>query len=183
MTGAGPRGPAHWVAAGGPSSDGQAQCQPRPATVRPAARPKEACHAVSVVVVGLEHHGVPLDLLERVAVSGAERAEVLAGLRARENLSEVVVLSTCLRTEVYAVVDRFHDAVFQLQEFFAKRAEIAVEDLESLVHGPLRRRRGDAPVRGGGRPRVGGARGVRGARPGPAGLGALPRASTRRARS
>jgi len=86
---------------------------------------------VSVVVVGLEHHGVPLDLLERVVVSGAERDDVLAGLRGRENLSEVVVLSTCLRTEVYAVVDRFHDAVFQLQEFLAKRAEVALEDLES----------------------------------------------------
>jgi len=87
---------------------------------------------VSVVVVGLEHKLVPLDLLERVAVSGEDTDEVLAGLGGRENLSEVVVLSTCLRTEVYAVVDRFHDAVYQLQEFFAKRAEIALEDLESF---------------------------------------------------
>jgi glutamyl-tRNA reductase len=87
---------------------------------------------VSVVVVGLEHKRVPLDLLERVAVSNADASEVLAGLRRRENLSEVVVLSTCLRTEVYAVVDRFHDAVFELQEFLAKRAEADLEDVESL---------------------------------------------------
>jgi glutamyl-tRNA reductase len=87
---------------------------------------------VSVVVVGLEHKRVPLDVLERVAVTDAQMTDVLAGLRQRENLSELVVLSTCLRTEVYAVVDRFHDAVFELQEFFAKRAETAVEDLESL---------------------------------------------------
>ncbi|MGH9006275.1 MAG: glutamyl-tRNA reductase [Acidimicrobiales bacterium] len=87
---------------------------------------------MSVVVVGLEHRHVPLDVLERVAVTGAEATEVLAGLRTHQNLAEIVVLSTCLRTEVYAVVDRFHDAVFELQEFFAKRAELAVEDLESL---------------------------------------------------
>jgi glutamyl-tRNA reductase len=87
---------------------------------------------VSVVVVGLEHKRVSLDVLERVAVTDAEMTDVLAGLCRRENLSELVVLSTCLRTEVYAVVDRFHDAVFELQEFFAKRAETAVEDLESL---------------------------------------------------
>jgi glutamyl-tRNA reductase len=87
---------------------------------------------VSVVVVGLEHRRVPLDVLERVAVTDADMNDVLAGLRQRENLSELVVLSTCLRTEVYAVVDRFHDAVFELQEFFAKRAETAIEDLESL---------------------------------------------------
>jgi glutamyl-tRNA reductase len=87
---------------------------------------------VSVVVVGLEHKRVPLDVLERVSVTDAEMTDVLTGLAQRENLSEIVVLSTCLRTEVYAVVDRFHDAVFELQEFFAKRAGTAVEDLESL---------------------------------------------------
>jgi glutamyl-tRNA reductase len=89
-------------------------------------------YAVSVVVVGLEHRLVPLDILERVAVTDADMTDVLVGLRRRENLSELVVLSTCLRTEVYAVVDRFHDAVFELQEFFAKRAKLALEDLESL---------------------------------------------------
>jgi glutamyl-tRNA reductase len=86
---------------------------------------------VSVVVVGLEHKRVPLETLERVAVPGAETGEVLAALRSRENISEVVVLSTCLRTEVYAVVDRFHDAVFELQEVLAKRGELALEDLEA----------------------------------------------------
>ena len=86
---------------------------------------------MSVVVVGLEHKSVPLETLERVAVTTAETAEVLAGLSGRQNLSEVVVLSTCLRTEVYAVVDRFHDAVFELQEFLAKRAGLDLEDLES----------------------------------------------------
>jgi glutamyl-tRNA reductase len=87
---------------------------------------------VSVVVVGLEHKRVSLDVLDQVAVTDADMTDVLAGLRQHENLSELVVLSTCLRTEVYAVVDRFHDAVFELQEFFAKRAEAAVEDLELL---------------------------------------------------
>ncbi|MGH9046043.1 MAG: glutamyl-tRNA reductase, partial [Acidimicrobiales bacterium] len=87
---------------------------------------------MSVVVVGLEHKHVPLDVLERVAVTGDEAVEVLVGLAERQNLSEVVVLSTCLRSEVYAVVDRFHDAVYELQEFFAKRAEIGLEDLEDV---------------------------------------------------
>lgn len=87
---------------------------------------------MSVVVVGLEHKRVSLDLLERVAVSGVDADEVLAGLAKRENISELVVLSTCLRTEVYAVVDRFHDAVYEFQEFLAKRAQLALEDLEAL---------------------------------------------------
>ena len=105
---------------------------PRPRPAPPVARSQEARQVVSVVVVGVEHKRAPLDVLERVSVTAAETSQVLSGLRHRENLSESVVLSTCLRTEVYAVVDRFHDAVYELQEFFAKRAQIALEDLESL---------------------------------------------------
>jgi glutamyl-tRNA reductase len=86
---------------------------------------------VSVVVVGLEHTRAPLELLERAAVGSSEAGEVLDALAGHENVAEVVVLSTCLRTEVYAVVDRFHDAVYQLQAFFAKRAEIATDEVES----------------------------------------------------
>ncbi len=74
---------------------------------------------MSVIVVGLEQRHAPLDLLERVAVTEAELPKALGRLRDRSNLSEVVVLSTCLRTEVYAVADRFHDGVAELSEFLA----------------------------------------------------------------
>ncbi len=74
---------------------------------------------MSVIVVGLEQRQSPLELLERVAVTEAELPKALGRLRDRSNLSEVVILSTCLRTEVYAVVERFHDGVDDLQEFLA----------------------------------------------------------------
>jgi len=85
---------------------------------------------LSVVVVGLEHHRAPLDLLERVAVAEEELGKTLGALRDRTNLSEVVVLSTCLRTELYAVVERFHDGVADLQEFLATSAGTTVEVIE-----------------------------------------------------
>lgn len=84
---------------------------------------------MSVVVVGLEQHQAPLELLERVAIPEAELDKPLAALRARANLTEVVVLSTCLRTELYAVVERFHDGVADLQDFLAARAGSSVEAL------------------------------------------------------
>jgi len=85
---------------------------------------------VSVVVVGLEQHQTPLDLLERVTIPEEVLGKTLAGLRDRSSLAEVVVLSTCLRTELYAVVDRFHEGVFDLQEFLAAMAGTPVEALE-----------------------------------------------------
>lgn len=74
---------------------------------------------MSVVVVGIEHPEVPLHQLEQVTVSEEALPKVLGALRDRPNLSEVVVLSTCLRTELYAVVERFHEGVADLQEFLA----------------------------------------------------------------
>ena len=85
---------------------------------------------MSVVVVGLEHERAPLGLLERVTVADSDLAKVLGLLRDRANLSESVVLSTCLRTEVYAVVDRFHDAVHEIQEVLADKAGVGLGEIE-----------------------------------------------------
>lgn len=89
---------------------------------------------MSVVVVSIEQRQAPLDLLEQVAVGENALPKALGMLRDRANLSEAVVLSTCLRTEVYAVVERFHDGVAELQEFFAAIGGLPVDALaEHLV--------------------------------------------------
>jgi len=86
---------------------------------------------LSVVVVGIEHQQAPLDLLELVAVGDTDAAKVLRALGDRVNLEEAVLLSTCLRTEVYAVVDRFHDAVSEVQEVLANTAGLSVAEVEA----------------------------------------------------
>jgi len=85
---------------------------------------------MSVIVVGLEQRQSPLELLERVAVSESDLPKALGRLRDQSNLSEAVILSTCQRTEVYAVVERFHDGVAELQEFLAT---ISGRPAETLV--------------------------------------------------
>jgi len=84
---------------------------------------------VSVVVVGLQHQQAPLPLLEAVAVGDADLHKVLGALRHHRNLQEAVVLSTCLRTEVYAVVDRFHDAVAEVYEVLSEHSGVAADEL------------------------------------------------------
>ncbi len=85
---------------------------------------------MSVVVVGIEHQQAPLELLERVTIGDADLAKTLSTLRAAENVQEAVVLSTCLRTEVYAVVDRFHDAVDGVCELLATHAGLDPESVQ-----------------------------------------------------
>lgn len=71
---------------------------------------------MSVVVIGLNHRSVPLDLLERMSIDAAHLPKALHDLLARPNVSEAVVLSTCNRTEVYALAERFHGAYHDVRE-------------------------------------------------------------------
>jgi glutamyl-tRNA reductase len=86
---------------------------------------------VSVVVIGLQHTQAPLPLLEAAAVSDADLHKMLSALSHRRNVQESVVLSTCLRTEVYAVVDRFHDAVAEIYEVLSEHSHRSVEELSA----------------------------------------------------
>jgi glutamyl-tRNA reductase len=88
---------------------------------------------VSVVVIGLQHKQAPLSLLEAVVVSDADLHKVLGALSHRRNLQETVVLSTCLRTEVYSVVDRFHDAVAEVYEVLAEHSGVSADELAAAA--------------------------------------------------
>jgi glutamyl-tRNA reductase len=58
-----------------------------------------------VHVLGLNHQTAPVALRERVAFSGEAAAAALAQLRQLPAVREVALLSTCNRTELYAVSD------------------------------------------------------------------------------
>lgn len=85
---------------------------------------------MSVVVVGIEHQQAPLDLLERVAMADAIVTKTLGTVRSWDNVQEAVVLSTCLRTEIYVVVDRFHEAVNDIWELLATHAGMSAEAIQ-----------------------------------------------------
>ena len=72
-----------------------------------------------VVVVGANHRTAPLELLERMAVTGDRLPKLLHALDGADDITEVVVLATCNRTEVYVVAERFHAAYSQVRDFFS----------------------------------------------------------------
>ncbi len=89
---------------------------------------------MSVVVVGLNQRTVPLGLLERVRVADADLSKALAGLSGRTHLSEVVLVSTCMRTEIYAVVERFHAGIGDLRDFLAELAGVRLEEVSEHLY-------------------------------------------------
>jgi glutamyl-tRNA reductase len=57
-----------------------------------------------LILIGLNHHSAPLEVRERVAYSRDEALEVLGELKSRLNVPQALLLSTCNRTELYAMV-------------------------------------------------------------------------------
>ena len=90
---------------------------------------------VSIVVVGLNHRTVPLDLFERMTVPSARLPKALAGLTSRENVTEAVVLSTCNRIEVYAFAERFHGAYQDIRLSLAEMSHVAPEEFSDHLTG------------------------------------------------
>ena len=60
---------------------------------------------MSLYVLGINHETAPVSLRERVAFSGDAIPVALASLRALPQVREAALLSTCNRTELYAIAD------------------------------------------------------------------------------
>jgi glutamyl-tRNA reductase len=89
---------------------------------------------MTVLVVGLSHRTAPVSVLERTAVAGDDLRKLLDELHEAEMISEVLLLSTCNRVEVYADVARFHPAVAEIGSVIARRAGVAVTDLSDHLY-------------------------------------------------
>ena len=85
-----------------------------------------------LVLVGASHRSAPIELRERLALSPARASEMLAELIAQPGLQETLVLSTCGRTEVYALAST-PDLESQLVARLAAHAGCEPAELASVV--------------------------------------------------
>ena len=73
---------------------------------------------MQLVVLGLNHKTVSVEVRERFAISVDNINKGLRHLDNYNGISEVVILSTCNRTEIYAVVDDANENMQDVKEFF-----------------------------------------------------------------
>ncbi|MCW2837267.1 MAG: glutamyl-tRNA reductase, partial [Marmoricola sp.] len=84
---------------------------------------------MSVLVVGISHKTAPVPLLERVALDADGVQKLIHEISENEHVTEVAVLSTCNRTEVYAEVERFHGSVEAISQLIGDRAGKSPDEL------------------------------------------------------
>ena len=82
----------------------------------------------------MNYRSVPLDLLERMTIDDSRLPKALHDVSSREHVSEAVVLSTCNRTEIYVVAEKFHGAYADLRNFLSEMAYLPPEDFSDHLY-------------------------------------------------
>ena len=88
---------------------------------------------MSVHVVGLSHHTTPLPIRERVALDGQELSDALHALHGA-GAAEVVIVSTCNRTEIYTRDDADQAAAGAAHAFLRARGGLSEDDATRFVY-------------------------------------------------
>lgn len=86
-----------------------------------------------IVVVGLSHKTAPVEIREKLAVPESRLGEALTRLCGYSGIKEGMLLSTCNRVEVYAVVEELELGYSRIQEFLAD-AHLAVSSEQLTPH-------------------------------------------------
>ena len=89
---------------------------------------------MSILVIGVNHRTGPLSVLERLALPADELPKAITAIAGRDNVREAVVVSTCNRTEVYAVAEKFHGAYADIRDFFCNLGDISADELHPHLY-------------------------------------------------
>lgn len=78
---------------------------------------------MALVVLGLNHKTAPVDVRECFSFSEEQIKQALKHVHDYDDILEAVLLSTCNRTEMYAVVDDVEEALVVLKEFLVRMSD------------------------------------------------------------
>jgi glutamyl-tRNA reductase len=89
---------------------------------------------VQLILLGINHRSADLDLRERFAMNADSLAATLNTLSANALIEELVILSTCNRTEIYALTEHLSETRERLASYCCQQADIAREAFEAVAY-------------------------------------------------
>ncbi|MGG8953758.1 MULTISPECIES: glutamyl-tRNA reductase [Staphylococcus] len=96
-----------------------------------------------LIAISINHRKADVALREQVAFKDDAIRSANVDLFETKSILENVILSTCNRTEVYAVVDQIHTGRYYIQRFLARNFGFDVEEIKEMTEVTV----GDAAVR------------------------------------
>jgi glutamyl-tRNA reductase len=89
---------------------------------------------VHIVVVGVNYKTAPVEIREKLTFSESELVDAMKQLQQRKSILENVIVSTCNRTEVYAVVDQLHTGRYYIKSFLADWFHMEIDALTPYLN-------------------------------------------------
>lgn len=84
---------------------------------------------MSVLLFGVSHRSAPVEVLEKISVSEHDRPKIVDELLSSHAISEAMLVSTCNRIEIYAVVDAFHPALETVGQILGEHSGLSVNEM------------------------------------------------------
>ena len=84
---------------------------------------------MSVLLFGVSHRSAPVSVLEQLATDEPDQVKLVQQLLESPLVTEVMMLSTCNRVEVYAVVDAFHGGLSAIGGVLAEHSGLTMGEL------------------------------------------------------
>jgi glutamyl-tRNA reductase len=81
-----------------------------------------------ILVVGINYKTAPVEIRERLTFNPNELGEAMNRLQTKKSILENIIISTCNRTEVYAVVDQLHTGRYYMKEFLSEWFEMEQDE-------------------------------------------------------
>ncbi len=88
---------------------------------------------VHILKVGLNYKTAPVEIREKLTFSEDSLRDAMNELKSRKSILENVIVSTCNRTEIYAVVDQAHTGRYYIKQFLADWFGINKEEFSSYL--------------------------------------------------
>ena len=90
-------------------------------------------NSMHVIVVGINHKTAPVEIRERLTFDPSQLGDAMGQLQGKKSILENVILSTCNRTEIYAVVDQIHTGRYYIKEFLSQWFQIEKEEFTPFL--------------------------------------------------
>jgi glutamyl-tRNA reductase len=89
---------------------------------------------MSVLLFGVSHRSAPVSVLEQLSTDESDQAKIVDQVLQSSLVTEAMVLSTCNRVEVYAVVDAFHGGLSVIGQVLAEHCGMSLNDLTKYAY-------------------------------------------------
>jgi glutamyl-tRNA reductase len=84
---------------------------------------------VHILVVSVNYRTAPVEFREKLTFQATELEQAMTTLQNQKSVLENVIVSTCNRTEIYAVVDQLHTGRYYIKKFLADWFQLEIEEV------------------------------------------------------